>query len=227
MNFILKTEEEENLSLFSMKPHVWGFSLAKVPHLCELKDLPFSPKHKWCLPSGQDEYSKYFQTLWWRNWPFRAGTQSGQMPADKRKSSPLVWPCWLSIMFLEAKSWHGRGSGIFVIYPLWHSLWSLFLLWVWALTTKVLYLLGTINPLQPDSPTELFLEYKGEHHYSLFFSSIEGEAVQSFHLNCFYTVTGISFRAFLLQPAFLQMDSTKLSHVSVMFLIRNLTILSG
>ena len=153
--------------------------------------------------------------------------QSGQMPTDKQKSRPLVWPCWLSIMFLEAKSWHGRGSGIFVIHPLWHSLWSLFLFWVWALTTKVLHLVCTTNPLQPDSPTELFLEYKGEHHYSLFFSSMEGEAMQSFHLNRFYTVTGISFRAFLLQPAFLQMDSTKLSHVSVMLLIRNLMIWSG
>ena len=31
------------------------------------------------------------------------------MPADKHKSSPLVWPCWPLIMFLEAKSWHGGG----------------------------------------------------------------------------------------------------------------------
>lgn len=226
MNFILKTEEEENLSLFSMKPHVWGFSLAKVPHLCELKDLPFSPKHKWCLPSGEDEYSKYFQTLWWRNWPFRAGTQSGQMPADKRKSSPLVWPCWLSIMFLEAKSWHGRGSGMSSTHFGTHfevSFFSGFELWPQrSCTCSVPQILSSLILLLSS-----FLNTRVNIIILFFFSSIEGEAVQSFHLNCFYTVTGISFRAFLLQPAFLQMDSTKLSHVSVIFLIRNLTILSG
>ena len=147
------------------------------------------------------------------------------MPADKHKSSPLVWPCWPLIMFLEAKSWHGGGWNICHPPTLAFTLKSLFL-WVWALTTKVLHLFCTTNPLHPDSPPELSLEYKGEYHYSLFFSSMDGEAMQSFHLNRFYTVTGISLRAFLLQPTFLHMDSTKPSHVSLMFLIRNWVIRS-
>ena len=107
--------------------------------------------------------------------------QSGQMPTDKQKSRPLVWPCWLSIMFLEAKSWHGRGSGIFVIHPLWHSLWSLFLFWVWALTTKVLHLVCTTNPpawfsywalswIQGGTSLFSFLQQHGGRGYAVFSS---------------------------------------------------------
>lgn len=153
------------------------------------------------------------------------------MLASKHKPSWLAWPCLVSATFLEAQSRHGRRSGILLSthFGIHFGVSFLFGFEFWP--PRSLCLLCTTDPLQPDSPTNPPPEYKGSIIF-LYYSKgwrelLPRQTTQPFLLNHFCTVPGTSSRAFLLQSAFLRMDSANLSHVSVMFPNRNLIVGSG
>ena len=152
---------------------------AKSPNLCVLKDL-LSPHPKFKMVS-----------TFWATWIFKIFkkhcggdtdlsekmlNESGQILADKHKSSPLVVALFVLAMSLQAQGGHGSGGleWKLVIHPLWHSLQGHFSPWVMLLTTKIL-----ASPLFHKSSPVWFSYWatswvQRQHLYSLFFNNMKG-----------------------------------------------------